>query len=114
MFWYNAVMDKDTRQELVQLFKILASEKRLAILDKLSQRAYTVNELGEELQIEQSVLSHQLRRLRDEQVVMIEKTGRQVHYMLKDDHLSDLLESAMDHGEHVTRNGSENRFVFAK
>ncbi|MBS9338616.1 winged helix-turn-helix transcriptional regulator [Fructobacillus sp. M2-14] len=96
-------MDKVTRAELVQLFKILASEKRLAILDKLSNRAYTVNELGEELQIEQSVLSHQLRRLRDEQVVQIEKTGRQVHYMLKDEHLSDLLDSAMDHGKHVTR-----------
>lgn len=103
-FCYNRDMQKRILEELSHIFKLLSAEKRLAILMLLQERTYTVSELVEELGMEQSAVSHQLKALREEQVVTDEKVGRTVTYRLTDSHIIDLLENAEEHVGHLVKN----------
>ncbi|GAO99261.1 ArsR/SmtB family transcription factor [Fructobacillus ficulneus] len=94
-------MKKDVQKELSLIFKLLGSEKRLAILTLLREKPYSVSELVDQLQMEQSAVSHQLQMLRDAQVVTVEKRGRLAYYQLNDSHILTLLNNAEGHVQHV-------------
>lgn len=104
-------MQKEIQLELSHIFKLLAGEKRLAILMLLQERSYSVNEIVEALGMEQSAVSHQLRKLREDQVVTVEKVGRTVYYRLTDSHILDLLANAERHVEHVVNHESHAEWV---
>ena len=62
------------------LLKALADETRLAVVRALLAGSRHVSELGEELGIEQSLLSHHLKALRLAGIVRAEREGRAVRY----------------------------------
>lgn len=64
------------------LLKVLADETRLAIVEQLMDGPRHVGEINEELQIEQSLLSHHLRVLRESGLVTSERDGKAVLYRL--------------------------------
>ena len=64
--------------------KVLAEETRLAVLELLMDGAQHVGELNESLEVEQSLLSHHLKVLRDAGLVTAERDGKHVLYRLAD------------------------------
>ena len=70
----------------VKIFKALADENRLAILDRLKQGETCVCVLLEELAISQSTLSHHMKLLCDSGLVEYRKEGKVfcIHYQWKD------------------------------
>lgn len=62
-----------------------------AILTRLLRGGATVGELVEHVGVEQSNLSHQLRKLREIGLVKSRAIGRQRRYTVADPHLSILL-----------------------
>lgn len=62
--------------------KLLADPTRLAILQLLRQGPRQVGEINAEIDIEQSLLSHHLRKLRDARLVFAERVGKAVQYRL--------------------------------
>jgi ArsR family transcriptional regulator len=64
------------------LLKVLADETRLAVLRQLLGRAMHVGEINESLQLEQSLLSHHLKVLREAGLVSAERDGKAVLYSL--------------------------------
>jgi ArsR family transcriptional regulator, nickel/cobalt-responsive transcriptional repressor len=52
--------------------------------------------------MEQSAVSHQLRLLRTLGLVDTERRGRHIVYFLFDEHVSELIEQAVFHAEHLT------------
>jgi DNA-binding transcriptional ArsR family regulator len=60
-----------------------------------------VGDLAEAVGMEQSAVSHQLRLLRHLGLVVARRQGRNSLYELYDDHLSELLDEAVYHVEHV-------------
>ncbi|MCK8617416.1 metalloregulator ArsR/SmtB family transcription factor [Fructobacillus sp. M158] len=104
-------MKTEIQRELSHIFKVLASEKRLAILMLLEEKPYSVSELIEALQMEQSAVSHQLKKLREEQVVAVQKVGRTVYYRLTDSHMIDLLANAEKHVDHVMNDESHEDWL---
>jgi DNA-binding transcriptional ArsR family regulator len=50
--------------------------------------------------LSESATSHQLRLLRAQRLVKVRKQGRQVYYMLDDDHIHDVLDRAIEHLRH--------------
>ena len=83
--------------ELAALFKALGDPGRLKVVDRLAARERCVHELAEELGVEQSALSHQLRVLRDRGLVRTRREGRHIHYSLADGHVRDIFEFALEH-----------------
>ena len=64
------------------LLKILADETRLAVVRQLLDGAKRVAEINETLQIEQSLLSHHLKVLREAGMVIARRDGKAMLYSL--------------------------------
>ncbi len=86
--------------KLSQMFAILGEESRLAIVMFLLNKESSVSELTERLQMTQSAVSHQLRILRDTQIVKKNKKGRHVYYSINDEHVQTIVESGLKHMLH--------------
>ena len=65
-----------------ELLKVLADETRLAVVECLLERPMHVGELNESIQVEQSLLSHHLRVLREAGFVYSQRDGKAVLYCL--------------------------------
>ena len=90
-------------ERLAEIMQALASPVRLRILSVLRSRSSTVTELGERLAIGQTTVSNHLRLLRHLSLVTGTRHGRHIHYSLFDTHVSDLLDEAIGHLQHVPR-----------
>ena len=64
------------------MLKVLADETRLAVVEQLLQGPMHVSEINEVLLVEQTLLSHHLRVLRDAGIVISKRDGKQVLYSL--------------------------------
>lgn len=94
-------MKKEAIIELEKIFKLLGNKQRLIILELLRERSYSVSEIINSLGMEQSAVSHQLKLLREAQLVEAEKRGREVLYGLSDSHILILLDNALKHVSHT-------------
>ena len=64
------------------LLKVLADETRLAVVRQLMERPKHVGEINESLRLEQSLLSHHLKMLREAGLVVAKRDGKAVLYSL--------------------------------
>lgn len=62
--------------------KVLADETRLAIIEQLFSGPKHVNKINETLRVEQSLLSHHLKVLRQAGFVLAERDGKSIMYRL--------------------------------
>lgn len=69
-----------TQSFCVRKLKVLADTTRLAVLQNLMEGPKHVGELNAVLKIEQSLLSHHLKVLRDEGFVEAKRDGKAVLY----------------------------------
>lgn len=88
-------------ERLAEVMQALASPVRLRILSSLSARPTTVTELSEQLQTGQTTVSNHLRLLRHLSLVTGSRDGRHIYYSLFDDHVTELLDEAIGHLEHL-------------
>jgi ArsR family transcriptional regulator len=90
-----------TARSVAETMQALATPSRVRILSRLGAGACSVGELADDVGMEQSAVSQQLRVLRQLGLVVGERTGRQVIYALYDDHVRALLGEAVSHTEHL-------------
>lgn len=93
-------MEKDFIMDLAEFFKVFGDMTRIRILQSLHNGEKHVNELAELLDMTQSAISHQLRVLRQNDLVKYRKEGKIVFYALDDEHIHTLLEQGMVHIRH--------------
>jgi ArsR family transcriptional regulator len=79
------------------LFKAVCDETRLKILDALSIHTLCVCDLAALLGMSSSAVSHQLRILRQAELVRCDKQGKVAYYALADDHVNILMANAAEH-----------------
>ena len=79
------------------LLKIAGDPTRLKMLYVLVRGPKCVCDLQEEIQASQSLVSHQLKILRDNGLVKCEKIGNRALYTLSDDHVVALLSIVHEH-----------------
>ena len=80
-----------------RVFAALADPTRLMILSALSVSELCVCDLAEITGVSQSGVSHQLRFLRDLDLVSFRREGRRAVYRLADDHVRELVFVATTH-----------------
>ena len=68
--------------DCASVLKVLADETRLAVVEQLLEGPKHVGEINEALEVEQTLLSHHLRVLRDAGLVNSERDGKQMLYSL--------------------------------
>ena len=82
---------------LAQIFKALADETRLKILWALEKQEMCVCDLAAMLSLTESAVSHQLRLLRNLQLVSNRRDGVVLYYRLTDSHVSQLINITLEH-----------------
>ncbi len=96
----NIKTDDDTLQRVAEFFKVFGDKGRLSILYALFDKELYVNEIAEITKISPSLVSHQLRVLRQNHLVRYQKKGKLSIYRLDDDHVSSMIKTAYGHLEH--------------
>lgn len=87
-------------QEMAEFFKIFGDGTRIRVLQTLMEGEKNVGDLAEELEMSQSAVSHQLRVLRQNDLVKYRKEGKVVFYSLDDEHVENVLQQGMAHLRH--------------
>ena len=97
-------MEKELQQEVIQeraeFFKIFGDATRIRILQTLLEGERNVGDLADVLEMSQSAVSHQLRVLRQNDLVKYRKECKTVCYSLDDDHIRMVREQGMTHLRH--------------
>ena len=92
--------DEDLFNNLAEFFKILGDNTRTKILFALDQNEMCVCDIANVLGMSKSSISHQLSTLRNSGIVKYRKSGKEVYYMLDDDHIKQLFEVGIEHIQH--------------
>lgn len=79
------------------IFSALADPTRLRILQSLSFEELCVCDIAAVADVSQSAASHQLRLLRDRDLVAYRREGKRAVYRLTDEHVRDLLAQGLAH-----------------
>lgn len=76
-------------EECVSRLKLLADPTRLQVMRCLMSGARHVGEINAEIGVDQSLLSHHLKLLRDANLVIADRDGKSVLYRLSPEVLGD-------------------------
>ena len=89
--------DKETTEQIAELFKGFADTTRVQIMFILQQRECCVNEIAAEVELSQSAISHQLRILKQMHLIKFRREGKNILYSLADDHVQTILNMGLEH-----------------
>lgn len=85
-------------------FKTFADETRLKIICALdSVGSMCVCDIAYALQMTKSAISHQLKFLRENNLIKSEKKGKEIFYSLADRHVQDIFELGISHLEELEK-----------
>jgi DNA-binding transcriptional ArsR family regulator len=88
-------------RQIARVMAALGTSSRVLILGRLREGPCSVGELCEAVEMAQPAVSQQLRILRDLDLVVGERVGRQTVYGLYDPHVAVLLDEALRHIDHL-------------
>ena len=82
---------------LSELFKIFGDATRIRILMVLFQSEVCVFDLAKLLNMTQSAISHQLKVLKDNNLVGNRREGKTIYYYLADEHVRSMIGQGFEH-----------------
>lgn len=88
---------EETLHQMAELFKTFGDPTRIRILMSLARQEMCVCDIAELLGMSQSAISHQLRVLKQMELVKFRREGKTVFYSLADSHVSTILAQGLDH-----------------
>jgi len=97
----DSMLNEEVVYDIADFFKVFGDSTRLKILFALKDGPVCVGDLSAALGIGQSAVSHQLRVLRQSDIVKFRKEGKVVYYELDDSHVETVLMQALHHMMHV-------------
>lgn len=89
---------------LGDFFKVLSNKTRIEILYLLSEKPLTVTEIKDSLNLDQSLISHQLKILRESDLVRTKRKGKNIYYCIADSHIYEIFNQAIEHIEEDNQN----------
>lgn len=83
--------------DIADFFKVLADSTRVKIVSMLDNNKLCVCDISAGLGMSKSAISHQLKNLREMNLVKAEKVGKEVWYSLADDHVKMVFDISAEH-----------------
>ena len=88
---------REILEYIADLFKGFADPTRVHILYLLAEEEQCVSDIAEKVELSQSAISHQLRILKQMQLIKFRREGKNILYSLADDHVKTILEMGLEH-----------------
>lgn len=88
---------EDHLSNVAELFKVFGDSTRTRILAALFNHELCVCDICKVVDMTKSAVSHQLKVLRDFNLVKCRKQGKEVFYSLADEHVFLIYEKALEH-----------------
>jgi len=88
---------EETLYDLAELFKVFGDTTRIRILWALDESEMCVCDIASLLSMTQSAISHQLRILKQADLVKNRRDGKVVYYSLDDEHVKQILDKGLTH-----------------
>lgn len=92
-------VSEDELSNLAELFKIFGDSTRIKILYDLFEGEKNVSEICEDLEMNQSAISHQLKILKTSKLIKARRDGKAMIYSLADDHVKMIIAMGKEHVE---------------
>lgn len=83
--------------EAAELFKVLGNESRLGLLVLLGREPHAVSALVAATGMSQPLVSQHLRTLRQTGLVTTRRAGKEITYLIADDHVTHVITDALTH-----------------
>ena len=93
----NGMLSDKQVNKMCKVFQLLADPVRLKIVLALLVEDMCVGPLTELCGVTQSGVSHQLRILRDNEIVTAKRLGQRVEYSIADEHIREIIEMGKAH-----------------
>ena len=95
------IIDDEKMFELAEVFKLFGDTTRMKIFCALKESELSVYDIAYITKCTQSAISHQLKLLKDSNLIKSRKDGKVVYYSLDDDHVEKILEKGLEHIEEI-------------
>lgn len=89
--------EEEKLMDLAEFFKVFGDTTRIRILYVLFQSEMCVCDIASLLNMTQSAISHQLKTLKQMQLVKYRREGKTVFYSLSDGHIKTIINQGMEH-----------------
>ena len=89
---------REILEYIADLFKGFADPTRVHILSLLLvEEEMCVTDIAEKVALSQSAISHQLRLLKQMDLIKFRREGKNIWYSLADDHVKTILQMGLEH-----------------
>ena len=89
--------EEEVLYDMAEFFKVFGDSTRIKIISALFESEMCVCDLSAALNMTQSAISHQLRVLKQANLVKFRREGKVVYYTLSDDHVKDIFNQGLVH-----------------
>ena len=93
----GSLPDEEMFYRLSELYKVFGDSTRIKILYALFEAEMCVCDIAALLGMTQSAISHQLRVLKQSQLVKFRRDGKTIFYSLDDDHVRTIIGMGIEH-----------------
>lgn len=87
--------------QISNLFKVLGDSTRVKVVWALKDREMCVCDIAATLEMTKSAISHQLKTMKDYNVVKCRRVGKNIFYSLNDEHITNIIEITQVHVNHM-------------
>ena len=93
----KTMMNEESLLLIADFYKALSDSTRIKIINILQENELCVCDIAVLLNMTKSAVSHQLKYLREMNIVRNKKTGKEVFYTLADEHVKQILSISINH-----------------
>ena len=97
IFFDSYELEQADLADLADLFKVFGDATRISIMFALLKQELSVGDIAERLEMNASAISHQLRVLKQMDLVKNRREGKTVFYSLADGHIKTILSQGIEH-----------------
>ena len=93
----KGMIDDDTLFSIADFFKVMSDSTRVKILNLLEAGELCVCDIAYILNMTKSAVSHQLKNLKEVNLIVGRKQGKEVWYSLADRHVREVFDVSLEH-----------------
>lgn len=93
----SEMLSEETLLDIADFFKVFADSTRIKIINLLDNNTLCVCDISSALGMTKSAISHQLKNLREMNLVKAERVGKEIWYSLADEHVKTVFDISAEH-----------------